>query len=69
MQPIILALKKATRDDQEEMRYLESSIKKKTDELQSITEELENLIRRKKKFDEHSKVISDFIAKYETKDQ
>lgn len=65
MEHIITALKHATRNDDQEMRYLESQINKKTAELAEITQDLELLMIRKEKFKAHSKAINEFIAKHD----
>jgi uncharacterized protein YdaT len=69
MKHVIKALKWATRHDDDELRYLESEIVKRTNRLEEAKEELLEIINKRDKFIEEQKEVKQFIALHDTENK
>ena len=66
MQHVIKALKWASRNDDQELTYLNSEVIKRKSRLEEAKEELEEIIKKRDLFIEMQKEVKDFIALHDT---
>jgi recombinational DNA repair ATPase RecF len=69
MEHVIKTLKWATRLDEDELRYLDSEVKKRTARLKEAEEELQQIIKRREHFLEQAKEVKEFIALHDTENK
>lgn len=69
MKHVIIALKWAIRNDDQELTYLNSEVIKRKSRLEEAKEELEDIIKKRDKFIEQQKEVKEFISLHDTENQ